>query len=452
MNLFRKALVTFNNIHFQSLLGNGVMAVFGVVILGLLYRALSIVDIGIYVFFMTILGLIDTVKSGLLTNSFLKFYSGTSPQRGKEVVGSAWTLALVISSLFLLINVITLLLSQHFPNLNVGIVLLLKYFSLITFATLPSFMANLVVQGDKRFDRLLWMRLINQILFAGGIVTLILLNKSTLVLIIYVYIGSNLISSIATLLLGWTKIYAIKYNTKATFLELFHFGKFSMGTSLSANLFKVTDIFFINFFLGPAALAMYNLSGRLIQFVEIPLLSFAASGMPSLASHYNHGEKDKMMYLMKKIVGMLTIGICFITIISLVFAQPIIGLIGGAKYYHSDAINLFRIFMSIAILFPADRFFALTLDVTNQPQVNFYKILMMLAVNLLADYFGILIFNSVFAIVIANIFPVVTAIIISYSYLNRYYKFNFWSMYKIGFNETLIFIKQLNFRFFVSGK
>ena len=411
------------------------------VTIAILYRALSVKDIGVYVFFMTILGLIDTLRSGFLTNSFIKFYSGTEKDRANEVAGSAWGLALLITGGSILINIPTYIFSGYITN--EGMILFLKYFSLISLATLPSFMANLVVQGDKRFDRLLWLRLINQLLFTGIVITLTVLKLSTLKTIILTYIFSNLIASLASMFLGWTMIGTISKFTKKTFLELFHFGKYSVGTSVSSNLFKVTDTFFINFFLGPAALAVYNLGGRLLQIIEIPLLSFAASGMPSLSGYYNKGQKQEMMYVMQKLVGMLSVAIFVIAIGSIIFAEPIILLIGGEKYLHTEAPNLFRIFMSMAILYPADRFFALTLDVIHKPKINFYKILVMLVVNLAGDYFGLMIFKSVYSIVFANILPILVAIIIAYVPLNKYSKFNFWHIYVVGYKEVILFVKQI---------
>jgi O-antigen/teichoic acid export membrane protein len=165
--------------------------------------------------------------------------------------------------------------------------------------------------------------------------------------------------------------------------------------------------------------------------------------MPSLAAFYNNNKKEEMMFLMKKLVGMLSFAICIIAILSLVFADPIITIIGGAKYAHTEAVNLFRIFMTIAIMYPADRFFALTLDVINKPEINFYKIIIMVLMNLFADYAGILVFKNVYGIAVANVFPVAAAIIISYVYLNKYAKFNFWSIFKIGFVESIALVKQV---------
>ncbi len=430
----------FKSIHFQSLFGNGVMAVLGMVTISILYRSLSVIDIGVYVFFMTMLVLIDTLKSGFLTTPFIKFYSGTGKERANEVVGSTWCLALIITAGLVLVNVLTFFLSAYANN--AGLILFLKYFSVISLTTLPSFVASLIAQGEKRFDRLLHLRLMYQVLFSGTIIILVVLKKASLNSIIITHILSNTVASLIIMFLGWTKLDTVKNASKKAIWEIFHFGKYSLGTSLSSNLFAVTDTFFINFFLGPAALAVYNLGGKLIQIVEIPLLSFAASGMPGLAGFYNNNQKEKMMYFMKKIVGMLSIAIAGIALLSVVFAEPIIMLIGGSKYAHTEAPNLFRILVSITILYPADRFFALTLDVIHKPKINFYKILVMVAINLFADYVGLKIFKSVYVIAITNLFPVIAAVVISYFPLNNFYKFNFWSIYKVGFKEIILFIRK----------
>lgn len=440
MAIVNKILSSFKNIHFQSLIGSGVMAFLGMVTIAMLYHSLSINDIGVYVFFMTLIALVDTVKTGFLNISFVTFYAGTDEERAKDIAGSSWLLALLVSAAFLVANVFTYFIASYVSN--EGMALFLKYFSIISLSTVPLFMATLVVQAEKRFDRLLWLRLINQLLFMGTLVVLIASKKATLSSILITFTVCNVIASIASLFIGWTKARTIKYATRKTLLELFHFGKYSVATNISSNLFKVTDTFFINFMLGPAALAMYNLGGRLIQLIEIPLLSFVSSGMPSLSGYYNNNQNDNMMYTMKKMIGMLSWGIFFIAIVSIIFANPIITLIGGAKYSDSVAPNLFRLFITISVFYPTDRFFALTLDVIHKPQVNLYKIIIMLVVNLIADFVGVEVFKSVYGIVVANIFPVLAGIIIAYIPLNKYYKFSIWDIYTIGYRELKLLIKQ----------
>jgi len=431
------------NMHFQSLMANGLMSLFGVITLSILYRSLSIVDIGVYIFFLSIIGLIDNLRAGFLTITIVKFFSGTSTEKGKEVAGSAWLLSIVIAGMFLIINIPTYFIADYVTDK--GLVLILKYFSAISIVTLPCFMTDCLVQAKKRFDRMLWLRIFNQGSYTLLVFALAFLNKLTLTSLLYSYIASNLFASLMVVILRWTMVSSIYNAKKETVLELFHFGKYSMGTNISSNLFGVTNTFVINFLIGPSALAMYNLGGKLIQIVEIPLLSFVTSGMPLISSHYNKGEKEGMIYTLKKLIGMLTVALVPVVIISLIFANPIIQLLGGKNYIANEAPNLFRIFIVIALLFPADRFFAIGVDVIHQPKINFYKIIIMSFSNLLFVFIGVWIYHSIYSIAIASIIPTIVAIWITYKPLNKYCNFGFLSIYKVGFKEIVLLLKKNKF-------
>lgn len=437
--LIKKALGLFKNMHLQSLIANGLMSVFGMVTLSLLYRNLSVIDIGIYIFFLAILGLMDTLRSGFLTITFVKFFSGADEERGNAVAGSAWLIALIICGIFLALNIPSFFLADSFRDQ--GLVFFLKFFGLISAVTLPAFMADCVVQGSKRFDRMLWLRIMTQGSYALSIFTLAILGKITLGNVLLAYVLSNLFSSLMVIFLNWTMFASLKYANKETVKELFHFGKYSVGTNVSANLFNVTNTFILNFLIGPAALAVYNLGSKLMQIVEIPLLSFAISGMPLLSTSYNRGEKKQMIYTLQKLVGMLTWALVPIVILAMIFAEPIIHLVGGKDYVSNEAPNLFRLFIVISLLFPADRFFALAVDVIHLPKVNFYKILIMLVVNIIAVFIAVSLYKSVYSIALASIAPPIIAILMTYIPLNKYSKFSFMSIYAVGLKEVWNIVK-----------
>jgi O-antigen/teichoic acid export membrane protein len=441
MPLIKKVLSSLKNIHFQSLLGNGVMAIFGLVITALLFHVLSVYEAGVYFFFMMLYNFIDTVKAGFLTNAFVTFYAGTSRERAHEVAGSSWTLALIISIGLIVLNIPTFFIASYITDS--GTALYLKYFSVVAISTLPSFMANLVVQGDKRFDRLFWLRLVNQVLYMASIIMLMVMKKVSLASILIAFTVTNFLAGFIIMFFGWTMFTSIKYTTKKALVEIYHFGKYSVATSLSSNLFRVTDTFFINFYLGAPAVALYNLGSRWMPIVDIPLQSFASSSLPLLSEYYNNEQKEQLIHVMKKMIGMLSIGIFVLAILAIIFAEPLILLVGGKQYIGSQAPNLFRMFISIAVLFPADRFAALTLDAIKKPKINFYKILIMLLVNLIADFVGVSLFKSVYAVVATNIFPVLAGIIISYVALQQYQTFSFWNIYVVGYTETKMFLTGL---------
>ena len=450
MSFVKKILSSFKNMHFQSLIANGLMSVFGMITLSIVYRSLKVTDIGVYIFFLSIIGLIDNLRAGFLTVTIIKFFSGTSTERGREVAGSAWLLSAIIAVIFFVVNIPTYFISKTVSDQ--GLALILKYFALISVVTLPCFMADCIVQAKKRFDRMLWLRIFNQGSYTLLVFTLASLHKLNLTTLLYTYIASNLFASIMVIVLRWTMMGTILKAKRDTVWELFHFGKYSMGTNISSNLFGVTNTFIINFLIGPAALAMYNLGGKLMQIVEIPLLSFVTSGMPLLSSNYNNGEKAGMVYTLKKLVGMLTVVLIPVAIISLIFAEPIIHLLGGKNYVANEAPNLFRIFIVIALLYPADRFFAIGVDVIHRPKINFYKIIIMSLSNIAAIFIGVWIYHSIYSVAFASVIPIIVAIYMTYKPLNDYYNFNFLSIYKVGFQELMLLYKLQKKKFFDSSK
>lgn len=421
------------NKHFLSLAGNAIMSVFGLLIAALLYRSLPVAELGKWVFFQSTVLLVDTFRSGFITTAFIKFYAGSDKERAAEIMGSTWFIALAITGGFLLINLPAFFVLDKIHD--AALLLFVQWFGLTFICTLPSFMASCKVQGEQRFDRLLYIRFVSQTLFMGGILLLIALGKNNLRNIIYINLAAASLTSFFTIAIGYSGIKTFAKRTRKGIKELFDFGKYSVGTTLSANMFRTSDTFIINFLLGPAALAIYNLGQRLMEVVEIPLRSFAATAMPSLSAAYNQNKREEVIYILKKYAGMLTVALIPVCILSLLFADVAIGLIGGGKYIGTEAANVFRLFITFALLFPADRFLALTLDVIHQPRINFIKVLVMLAANIAGDFAGIYLLGNIYGVAITTVIPTLIGVLVGYFALRRYFVFSFWGIFRLGYAE-----------------
>jgi O-antigen/teichoic acid export membrane protein len=428
------------NKHFLSLAGNGIMSVLGMVTYSLLYRSLSLVDIGIWIFFITGFSLLDTFRSGFLTIAFIKFFSGCDEERQKEVIGSTWYIAIIITAFFILLNIPAFLLDKYIND--TGFSMLLKWFGVTYILTLPFYIATNIAQGEQKFDRLLYIRMINVGTFIVFVALLIITKQASLDYILYGYLLSSLITSAVTLVMGWCKISYIKNRSKESTRNIYNFGKYSVGTTLSANLFKTTDTFIIKVFLGDAALAIYTLGTKLMEIIEIPLRSFIATAIPILSSFYNQNDKDGVIKNMSKYIGMLTVAFIPLVILSALFADVAIYIIGGSKYVDSEAANVLRIYMTFVLLYPADRFFALTLDVIHKPKINFIKVLVMLAANVIFDFVGIKLFGNIYGIALGSLVPTLIAVAVGYRFLQDYNKFKFWSVFKLGYHDLLMLVKK----------
>ncbi|QQL50886.1 lipopolysaccharide biosynthesis protein [Mucilaginibacter ginkgonis] len=440
--MWQKVLKIIKNKHLLSLVGNGVMSLLGMITTAIIYRYLDKAEAGKWVFFLSTLLLIDNIRSGFLTTAFIKFYAGSEQRRKIEIAGSTWAIGIGITGVLLLLNIPAIGLSDYVKD--EGLLLFFHWFGVTYICTLPMFIASCVVQGELRFDRLLYLRICNQGLYISFIITLIVMRKLSLHTVLFSYMGAAAITSAFALVMRWTRFRTLFKFTRKGVAEIFNFGKYSVGTTLSSNMFGTSDAYIINFMLGPAALAIYNLGQSLMQLVEIPLRSFAASGMPVLSEAYNVDDRNWLIYTMKKYAGMLTVLLIPVVILAVIFADFAISLIGGGKYVHTEAANVFRLFMTFALLYPADRFFALSLDVIHRPQVNFYKVLIMLAANIIFDFAGVAVFKNVYGIAISTVFPVLIAVIVGYWYMNKYQKFSFWDTYVVGFNEAKLFVKNVS--------
>ncbi|MBA3828330.1 MAG: oligosaccharide flippase family protein [Taibaiella sp.] len=437
-------LTKLKNKYFLSLAGNGIMAVLGMASAILLYRALPIKELGVWVFFTSTLMLVDTARAGFIIAPFIKFYSGTEKARSNEVVGSTWMLAYLITGAVVVLNGIGLLFANKVND--PGLAFFMKWFGLTCVASLPYFMASCVVQAEQRFDRLLYIRFINQGMFIIMVILMIITKKATIQNVIYANILSAAVTSAYTMIKGWSMIRTVRYKTSTGLAEMFHFGKYSVGTDLSSILFRNSDTYIINFMLGPAALAIYNLGTRLMILIEIPLNSFAATGMPELAAAYNNNDKSGVIQIMKKYTGMITWALLPICLLAVVFADVAINIIGGSKYVHTEAANVLRVFMTFALLFPVDRFLALTLNVIHKPKLNFIKLLLMLAANIIFDFVGIYAFGNVYGVALATIVPTIIAIAIGYWGMNKYYPFKLLDIYKVGYREFMLLLSSLKMK------
>ncbi|MCC8407403.1 oligosaccharide flippase family protein [Mucilaginibacter sp. UR6-1] len=439
--MLSKLLALIKNKHFLSLAGNIIMSGLGMLTTAIIYRSLTLAEVGIWVIFQTTILFVDTFRSGFLTTAFIKFYAGATPERAAEVVGSTWYIALGITGTLILLNLPVLFFMQHIQD--GGYILFFKYFGLTYILSLPWFIASCVLQGEQRFDRLLYVRFVNQGSFILIVVLLLIFGKATLFTVLYAYLASHGLTSLYTLVMRWTRFNTIGKRTKETTASIFNFGKFSVGTTLSSNMFRLSDVAIINHFLGAAPVAIYNLGQTLMQLVEIPLRSFAATGMPSLSAAYNQNSRSEVIYIMKKYIGLITVVLIPAAIVAVLLADVPIYMIGGGKYVGTEAANVFRLFMTFALLYPADRFFALTLDVIHKPKVNFYKVLVMLAANIVFDVLGVVLLKSIYGIAIATVVPTLIAVVVGYVALNRYHKFPFLSVYALGFSEAKIYWGQI---------
>ena len=418
------------NKHFLSLSTNVFSAGCAMLIFMLLLRSMKIEHMGYWIFFQTTLSLLDTFRSGFLQMALIKFYSGAEKSRAAEVLGSIWFLAISITLFWFIVTIPAFLLLPYIDDISIQIVI--KWFAIIFFLTLPYSITLWRLQADQKFKQLLTLSIINQLSFLTAIILLMVFDQMSINNLLYANALTCTISSSICILTGWSGFKYVIKKTRTCMQEVYHFGKFSVGTSISANLLRSSDIFMINFLLGPALIPVYNVAQRLMEVIEIPLRSFLVTGMPALSAAFNQKRNDDVVAIMEKYSGMLTMALIPVAIIGVAFADFAVALLGGGKYLGTDAANIFRILVLLSIIYPIDRFSGVTLDIINQPKRNFYKVILMLILNVIGNYLGILWFGNLYGVVLSSVVAFVVGFFYSYTSLQEFLTFNLKGILNTG--------------------
>ena len=431
--MVKQLMSKLNNKHFLALLGNGVLAVFGIAIMSLLSHALSITDVGKWFFFLTLIGLCESIRNGFLGTATVKFYAGTEKERATTVLGSVWALALGLTAIVMLLNLAAVLLLPYTNNDEV--ILTIKWLGLTFLSSLPFSVIFWKLQADEDYMKILVLRMVN----SGGMIicfiTLMVLHKMTLEAAVLYNFLTNCLTSIVGIAWRQARVRTVFKRSRESMTELFHFGKFSLGSTLTSTMLRSTDTFIITGMLGPAALAVFAWPARLMEIVEIPLRSFVATGMSGMARAFNNDDIGHVSYIFKKYAGMLTIAFVPLVLLVLLLADVPINLLGGPKFQGTEAANIYRFFMLFSLMAPIDRFNGVTLDVIHKPKINFYKVLLMLGVNIVADYVGVLVLKNIYGAVLASFLTNFSGLLFGYFCLRRYVPYSISGIISTGYLE-----------------
>lgn len=434
----------FKNKYVLSLLSNGSGALIGMLTLTLLFRNLSLNEMGEYSFFLTVLLFFDTFRSGFLSTAFISFYAGVGEEKRDQIAGAAWVIAICITTVFLVLNGAAYFFVDRIEDSSIR--LFLQYFGVIYLFSLPFFMANCVLQAKQQFDKLLLLNLVNQGSLMLFIVVTIMIGKLSVVHVIYCYMASNLLSSGMATICKWTLISKVWSSSKVYIIQLFNFGKYSVGTSITATLMNLSGTFIIKFLLGAPALAIYNAGSKLIQIVELPLRSVVFAAMPTMSETYNRGDRAGVLRMSQKYIGLFSLALLPVCILTIFFADYAILLLAGEKYVYTEAPNILRIYMIITLIYPAERFLALTIDVFRLPKINFIKVVIMVVVGVLSSFIAVYLTRNIYAIMLSSAVSIVIGLVFGFVALARNnLTIPLWGILQLSFIEIRRIMKLVRY-------
>jgi O-antigen/teichoic acid export membrane protein len=435
-----------NNKHILALIGNVVISVFGVLTMSLLLRTMTKADVGVWFFFLSIYGLSDALRNGFLSTGTIKFYAGTAKERADIVLGSVWFLALGVSIALMLLNICAMPFIGMIKNQE--IVLVIKWFGITVLSSVTFNITFWILVADEDYLTILWLRFVNSGSMILALIVVALLHKATLENLLIINFLTNCLTSLACIVFGYSRVNTIFKRTRECMVQLTHFGKYSLATNLSSNLLGSVNTFIITPLLGPVALAIYNVPNKLMEIIEVLLRTFVGTGMSAMATAYNSNNMYHLTFVTKKYAGMLTLLFIPLAIGAFFFADFAIWLLAGDKYVGTQAANIFRVFMFMAILFPIDRFNGVTLDIIHKPQINFYKVIIMVVVNVIATSVGIYLFKNIYGAAFTAPFALLAGLAFGYYHLKKNLdNYSLRGIMVTGYVEAKSFIRQMMVKF-----
>jgi lipopolysaccharide exporter len=427
-----------------SLLNRLAALFFGFLNIFFMVRIMPKSDLGIWLLFTSVTAILEVIRHGFIRNPFITHLVSADVKDTKSIITSSLVLhGLLVAGLciMLAIGAIPLSLFWDAPGLDT------LFFIYI--------LNNIVYVPFLHFEYLQTAKSNFKAVFICNFVRLALL---TVYIIAYYFLNQSptlaelaIVQTVATGLGAFVAYYYVRDMMALspsvswkTVKELFHYGKYTFGTSMSSMFVKSTDSWMIGRFISTAGVAIYNPALRISNLIEVPTITIASIMFPHVTQKMkDHGVAGVRDVYIKSVSVILALTLPFVIPLYF-FSEEVITLVFGAEYIEAAAILRVTIFYSLII--PFNRQFGTLMDGLKHPKINFYLLVMVAVLNVAFNF----IFLKQFGLIgsaYATLLSYCIVFIINQIILQRMYGINtfkviggiFW-WYKTGWG---IFRKQI---------
>lgn len=408
---------------------------FGLLNFIILVRVLSPDDFGTWVIFLSIITLLEAMRTTFMYNPLLRYLNSEDEDYRKDIISASLLLNLmvaVITAGILLILSYTILYFIDAPQLPA--MLRISIISVIFFTFFAHF--NFLQQADLKFAGTTITTFLQKLIFFSFIL-FALLSGYEIVLyeLALVYSIGYPFSSI---LAYWfaRKRCVFTFTVKWSWIsKLFHYGKFSLGTGLSSMLNKTSKEWLLGGMIGTSAVAVFAPAARVSNLFQIPLGAIAAVFYPEMINRVKEEGYTAAKYLYEKSVAVIMISIVPCVIAIFFLAKPIVLLIAGPEYPAS--IPVLQVMILVGLFEPFQRQFGVTLDAIGKAHINFYFVIVNSIMAIIINYFSIRFFGVIGAAYGVLTTYALAAVVVQYI-LYKHIKVRTLNIFKYGF-ETICY-------------
>jgi lipopolysaccharide exporter len=350
-------------------------------------KKLSVEEAGIWVQFVTITGLIELARNGLIQNGLVKHFNTAQKEELPRILTSSIGLNLFLTT----ISIIFLATCSGWLSEIWHAPILEEMFHLYIFTTLiliPYYHFQFIEQANLSFKGIFYSSLLKQATFFG-LITYTLVGDVSITLVDLVKIQMLSFAAGALTSIIFIRKYLLfdRGLDWTWFKTLFNYGKFVFGTNISQVLFVSIDQMMLGHLKGNIAAGFYNVAIRVSNVVDVPTLSVAAIIFPKSAKEMQANGKQALKNLYEKSVGLILALIIPVSLLFYFLPEFPILVVVGEKYRQS--IPILKVTIFYTLLSPFTRQFGTILDSAGNPRLNFFFTLGSAIVNIVSTYFFI---------------------------------------------------------------
>ena len=404
-----------------SLLSNIVFSLFGFVSFLLLVRTVPTATFGQWVLFISVASLMDMLRLGLTGTAAIKMLSAPGQSSTEQVLGASYQLGIAATAVAAAVFAAGYLaVQQWFPDSIYRETLL--YYPLLACANLAFHQAQVAAQGRNDFRRLFHIRLVAGALSLGSIAWTVFSGHTQAENIIQAYTLAYAGASVLIVASGWDGARYLSAECRLARIEILQFGKYSTAGYIGSNLLRSSDTLLLSMFsfMGAEAISLLAVPFKFVEVVEIPLRSFASTAYPRFARALQDGVPALNASVLSYTVGTTLMLMPFVALLA-AFSGFFLHLIGGSSFQSDFAVQQEIVYAVCAyiLILPLDRFSGVALFAMNRPELNFYKISIMLVANILFDLIAIIVFKSVVLVAVATLIFTILGVYIGWMFYVR---------------------------------
>jgi lipopolysaccharide exporter len=426
-----------------SILQRFIVILFGFGSYFLLTRYFSVEKFGVWALFIIVTSLVEMARTAFIQNAFIKFYK--EPNIDSDSLFSSSLLLNLVTTLIFIFGLMAAIpfLESFWKTTEIGPMIL--WYCAASFILIFFTQLNFLEQANHSFKGVFWANVTRQgVLFIGIAICFAFFPNLQLSFFSFLYFFSTILGLLVSFFL--TRYYLPKkFKIQWSYVQkLVRFGRYILGTGITSSLGKYFDQILLGG-INLGSVALYNSSVRIINMIEIPVVSIANISYPKLANLNHEATPKELARLYEKTVAAALAIILPVILIVISIPEFILLLTAGKKYM--DGAGTLRIMAAFFLLLPFNVQFGNVCEIINKPQVSFLVNLITNLLSVLLNLYLIKIYGATGAAYVFA-FTLIFIFIIGQLYLKKKINVNLKNViiqiiefYKSGYSVAVDKIK-----------